>query len=120
MTKTMNKLFYRVSNIETQQGLWYDFDGIFTGLIHDKFAFCTNKDLKMDFDETIQGYLSAVPTLENLYQWFTFEDIIRLQEHNYFIHVYEADDYKFYDRFQHHVINQHTSRVITRLTITQI
>jgi hypothetical protein len=27
------KSFYRVANHETQQGLWYDFQGNFTGLM---------------------------------------------------------------------------------------
>ena len=27
------KLFYRVANNKTQQGLWYDFNGKFTGFI---------------------------------------------------------------------------------------
>ena len=30
------KRFYRVSNVETQQGLWYNFNGEFTGLIHNE------------------------------------------------------------------------------------
>ena len=33
------KRFYRVCNTDTQQGLWYHFDGKFTGLIHDDFNF---------------------------------------------------------------------------------
>lgn len=30
----MKKVFYRVANTENEQGLWYDFKGKFTGLIH--------------------------------------------------------------------------------------
>jgi len=111
------KRFYRVSNFETQQGLWYNFNGDFTGLIHDKFSFCQNNELKMDFDETLIGYLSATPDLDELYKWFPIDDITKLQEHGYYIHEFETDDYKFYDRFQHFVINQEKSTIIRKIVI---
>lgn len=113
------KKFYRVSNLETQQGLWYDFKGNFTGLIHDKFNFCQNNQLKMDFDEELIGYLSATPDLETLFVWFTKNDILQLQEHGYYIHEYKTDDYKFYERFQHHVINQEKSIIIRQIKLTK-
>jgi len=72
------KTFYRVSNTDTQQGLWYNFSGEFTGLIHNKFDFCLHKELKMDFDEELVGYLSATDSLETLWQWFPKDDIIKL------------------------------------------
>jgi hypothetical protein len=43
------KKYYRVCNKETLQGLWYTINGS-TGFIHDKFSFCLNTELKMDFD----------------------------------------------------------------------
>jgi hypothetical protein len=74
------KTFYRVCNDESKQGLWYKYDGNFTGLIHQyPFNFCKNHDLKMDFDDQLVGWLSAVENLDDLYQWFTVEDIKRLQ-----------------------------------------
>lgn len=114
------KTFYRVSNLDTQQGLWYNFTGTFTGLIHDKFSFCTNSALKMDFDPELIGYLSATPDLETLFLWFPMEDIVKLQEHGYYIHEFETDDYKFYERFQHHVISQAKSKVIWKINVKEI
>lgn len=111
------KRFYRVCNTETQQGLWYDFTGKFTGFIHDKFNFYKNTELKMEFDEELVGYLSATDSLDTLYNWFTKEDIIKLQEHGYFIHVYETDDFKFYERFQHQVISQKNSILVEKLVL---
>ena len=113
------KTFYRVCSPETQQGLWYDFKGEFTGLIHDKFDFCENSELKMDFDEDLIGYLSAVPELEMLWKWFTKEDVLELQKHNFYIHRFEAEDYWFYDRFQHHVICQVTSVIMEKIEIEE-
>jgi hypothetical protein len=111
------KKFYRVSNEETQQGLWYSFDGAFTGNIHHRFDFCKNRDLAMDFDEELVGFISVVPSLEELYAWFPKEDILELQKHGYYIHVFESDDHKFYERFQHTVINQSTSKVIEKIIL---
>jgi len=70
--------FYRVNHEHTQQGLWYEFNGNFSGLIHNEFNFCTNNQLKMDFDPELVGWLSATDSLESLWNWFTMEDIIKL------------------------------------------
>jgi hypothetical protein len=72
------KTFYRVNNKWTGQGLWYDYAGDFTGLIHDRFRFCKNHDLAMDFDPEIAGWLSATEQLDQLWFWFPKEDIARL------------------------------------------
>lgn len=108
----MKNKYYRVCNKETLQGLWYDYKGQFTGLIHEEFAFCKNYELEMDFDPEIVGWLSATESLETLYNWFPKEDIVRLQKWGWFIHEFEASDVKFYERFQHQVIKQDTSKVL--------
>jgi hypothetical protein len=111
------KTFYRVCSPETEQGLWYDYKGKFTGLIHDRFKFCKNSDLKMDFDPELVGWLSAVENLDDLYQWFTIEDIKALQECGWYIHEYESSDWQFYDRFQHLIINQFSSRPTKKIIL---
>ena len=111
------KEFYRVSSPETEQGLWYNFNGEFTGLIHTEFNFCKNSELLMDFDTEIVGWLSAVKSIEDLFVWFSKEDIIKLQERGWFIHKYETTNYKFYERFQHQIICQNNSRVVEKIVI---
>lgn len=103
------KIFYRVGNTESNQGLWYDMQGNFTGLIHDKYKFCKNNGLPMPFDKNICGYLSAVDNLDDLFAWVTHKDIAKLKKHGYRVLEYRADDYKFYNG--HWLINQHTSVV---------
>lgn len=98
--------FYRVCNLNTMQGLWYDYNGEFTGLIHKEFKFCTNNELRMDFDQELCGWLSAVKELDHLWQWFSKQDVKQLQEHGYFIHQFECNEHRFYERFQHLVIKQ--------------
>ena len=114
------KKYYRVCNKETLQGLWYDYKGQFTGLIHEEFAFCTNNQLEMDFDPEIVGWLSATDSLETLWNWFTKSDILELQKHGWFIHEFEAVDVKFYERFQHQVINQETSKLLRVIELEDV
>jgi hypothetical protein len=111
------KVFYRVSNKDTHQGVWYDINGNFTGLIHNEFGFCKNNQLLMEYDSTLSGYLSATDSLETLYNWFPKEDILKLQEHGWYIHRYESQDYKFYDRFQHYVINQENMKPVGTIVL---
>lgn len=111
----MKKKFYRVCNPSSEQGLWYAFNGEFTGLIHDRFSFCTNSKLAMDFDEELVGWLSATENLEDLWKWFSREDVEQLQNHGWYIHEYEATEYKFYEKFQHMVISQETSRLVCKI-----
>ena len=112
------RTFYRVANIETSQGLWYDKQGNFTGLIHKEFDFCSNNKLLMPYDKDIVGWLSSTDTLENLWNWFTKEDIKRLEEFGYFISVYEATKYRFHNN--HWVICQETSVLKHKLPLTDI
>ena len=111
------KQFYRVCHENTKQGLWYDSQGEFTGLIHGDFNFCSNSKLEMEFDPELVGWLSATESLDTLYQWFSKDDIIELQKHGWFLHLYEGTDYKFYERFQHTVINQKTSKVVKKIVL---
>ena len=107
MKTLKKKIFYRVGNLKTEQGLWYDFDGKFTGLIHDKFDFCENSELPMPFDPNVVGWLSSVDKLNDLFFWFTKDDIKQLEEHGYNIGVYEATEYKAHEN--HWVIKQDSS-----------
>ena len=111
----MSKLYYRIAHEETQQGLWYDSKGNFTGLIHNEFNFCMNKNLPMPFDQDLVGWLSATDSLEDLFNWFSKEDIERLENHGWFITVYEAEKVKQYKN--HLVICQETSLVKERLSL---
>ena len=84
-------------------------------LIH--YNFCANNQLEMDFDPEIVGWLSATESLATLWRWFTEDDIKKLQEHGWYIHEFEATDVKFYERFQHLIIKQDTSKVLRIIEI---
>ena len=109
--------FYRVCNTSTQQGLWYDFNGDFTGFIHNKFNFCKNTTLPMEFDSELTGYLSATTDLISLYRWFSKEDIIKLQEFGWYIHVYESDDAFYYEKSGHWVFSQTNCTFVDVITL---
>lgn len=116
---TTTKKFYRVCNPTSEQGLWYNIDGTPSNLIHTKFTFCENSQLRMDFDMSLMGWLSVTDTLEGLYKWFPEKDIQLLKPHGWVVCEYEAHDFKFYDRFQHYVINQGTSKLIRVLSVNE-
>lgn len=117
MRKQEVKKFYRVCNSGTYRGLWYNYDGTFSGIIHDDFNFCTNSDLKMDFDPKLVGWLSSADTLENIWEWFPREDVLELQKRGWYIHEFEASQYRFYDRFKHYIIKQDSSKIIRKIII---
>lgn len=112
------KIFYRIANNKTKQGLWYDYEGNFTGLIHNTYNFCGASALPMPFDQTLVGWLSTTDKLETLFLWFTKEEIKKLEESGYELTVYEATDYKVYEN--HWVINQATSIIKVTIPIDAI
>lgn len=105
----MSNLYYRIAHETTHQGLWYDADGNFTGLIHNEFNFCMNTNLPMPFDPDLVGWLSATDSIETLFLWFSKDDINQLEKHGWFIHLYEAENVREYKN--HLVICQKTSVV---------
>jgi hypothetical protein len=109
--------FYRVCNTDIEQGLWYDYTGKFLGLIHDEFSFCSNSSLKMDYDEDLVGWLSATSSIEDLYKWFTVDDILKLQSYGWCIHEYKVRSFWFYEPFQHFVICQETSVPVRKIML---
>ena len=113
------RVFYRVCHENTLRGLWYDYNGNFTGIIHTEFNFCKNNEMKMDFDIELVGWLSATESLDDLFKWFPISDILKLQEEGWYLHKFIATDVKFYDRFQHMVINQETSKPIEKLILKE-
>ncbi len=102
--------FYRVGNTNDEQGLWYNRKGEFTGLIHNEYDFCVNSALPMPFDPTIVGYLSTAKTIEDLYHWFSIDDLVKLNDHGIYMFEYEASDFRVYAN--HWVINEKTSKVV--------
>ena len=105
-------MYYRLGHEISEQGLWYDQNGNFTGLIHNEFNFCECNKLLMDYDPEIVGYISVADSIEHLLQWFPVKDIVELQKHGYKVDVYESEDVKFYEKFQHNVILQKTAKLI--------
>ena len=111
------KTYYRVCNIIQEKGLWYDTNGSFTGIIHKEYDFCGASVLPMDFDNELIGWLSAVEELDQLWGWFNKKEVKRLQEYNYFIYAFEAEEEKFYDNYKHLVIKQETATPVRKITL---
>lgn len=101
------KVFYRVGTVTGHQGLWYDRDGNFTGLIHSKYQHLKSSKLEMPFDPNVVGFLSATQTLEELHEWFSEWCIEQLRPFGFVVLEYVATDYKSVG--SHWLINQRTS-----------
>lgn len=112
------KVFYRIGNVNTKQGLWYDYEGNYTGLIHNRFDFCSNSNLLMPYDPNIVGWLSTTDKLNDLFLWFTKEDIKNLEQFGYGITIFEATEYKIHEN--HWVIKQDNSIFKVQIPIESI
>jgi hypothetical protein len=91
------KVFYRVEGSDNHKGLWYDRDGTFQNRIANIYPPCKNGDLPMPYDDKVLGYLSAVDRIEDLYYWFSKEDLINMANHGFVLKKFESEDYIFYD-----------------------
>lgn len=107
----MRKIFYRVENPKTQNGLWYDIEGNFTGIIHgNEFNMLQNHKLTMPFNKYIQGWLSCVEKIEEIEAWFNKEDMKILRPKGYMLSEYESTDFKKVDG--HWIMKRETSKRI--------
>ena len=112
----MNRLFYRVGK-EGEEGLWYNKQGEFTGLIHKEFSWCNASQLQMPFEQELVGYLSVADSLEHLYKWFNRAELLILQQKGFNIYEYSTDCYKFYDLYKHNVIHQYENFITNRIKL---
>jgi hypothetical protein len=89
------KTFYRMSKIDCNSSFWYDFNGNFTNIIQsDALSFLNAKNIPMPYNADVLGYLSGCDTLVNLYNWFTHEEMLRLQKMEYALYKYQSSDYR--------------------------
>jgi len=116
---SVSRKFFRLADTGNGgRGLWYASNGVFTGLIHTQFSFCTNSALEMPFDPELVGWLSAAETLDDLFHWFSREDIAELEKYGYRIAVYEATVYRTYKN--HWVVDQESSVLVETLLVETI
>lgn len=112
----MNKsFFYRVHHPKGL-GLWYNQDGAFTSMVTKLNVNCKDLDMSHD-DECVGGYLSCTDSLDTLLQWFSKEEITMLSEHGYELVVFESDNYKMCNKYNHHLIHATSAKQIAAITL---
>lgn len=105
------KLFYRVENPDTVDGLWYNKDGTYTGRIHtEEFSQLRLCELPMPYDEEILGWVSVTDSLETLKVWFNDEDMAILRPKGFKVTEYESDEYRSVDG--HWVMKQNSAKFL--------
>lgn len=85
-------LLYRVENLKTGRGLWYETkDSSSSNLVHDLNL--SNRELPMHYDPMIvhDRWESAAESLEQLSFWFTKEDIEKLIPLGFDLYEIDAD-----------------------------
>lgn len=111
----MQKLFFRVHHPDNL-GLWYNKDGIFTKEIEKYGIACA--DLEMDKNEEYAGgYLSCTDSLDNLFNWFTRQEIQKLEEAGYRTCVFKAEEHKFHDKYKHFLFKQEGSILVAEIQL---
>jgi hypothetical protein len=109
------RYFVRITHAKTKQGVWYDFDGNFTGLIHTKYSFCKSSNLQMPYCEDTVGWISATETIGELLEWFPLKDIRRLQIYGYEVALFESTLYKY--KGTHWLLSKKDSKRIGKVII---
>jgi hypothetical protein len=56
--------------------------------------------------------------VEDIFHWFSREDIIRLQDFGFFLYEYEATDYRQHQN--HWIFEKNTARVLNRISYNDV
>lgn len=116
----MTRIFYRVQELGTTKGLWYDRDGIFNNRIQTKeeFGFLRHKNLPMEKDDAIPiGWLSATHSLQTLFDWFNMDELRILKSRNIYLFGYRVsyENYMWYSKYNHYLINSQNFELILKM-----
>lgn len=111
----MEKTFFRIHHPDNL-GLWYNKDGVFTREL-DKYSLsCANLEMDKN-DDCAGGFLSCTDTLDNLFNWFTREEIQRLEEAGYRACVFKAQEHKFHDKYKHFLFKEEGSILVAQIKL---
>lgn len=111
----MEKLFFRVHHPDNL-GLWYNAQGEFIKEISKHAIGCA--DLEMDPNpDCAGGYLSCTESLDTLFDWFTKEEIQRLEEAGYRTCVFKSNDFKFHEKYKHFLFKQEGALLVAQMKL---
>lgn len=87
---------YRIENLETMQGMWYDKNGKFNPFI-EQLTEGISKSLPMEEHERYgkDGFrwFSGCDNIEDMQVWFSSKDALELSESNYQLFMYTVNNF---------------------------
>lgn len=90
------KQLYRIENLETMRGMWYDKNGKFNPFI-DQLTDGLSKDLPMEEHERYgkDGFrwFSGCDNIDDMRRWFSTRDALELSESNYQLYLYTVNQF---------------------------
>lgn len=85
---------YRVTSTDKDCSFWYDENGQ-PSEVFKEYGWLTASKLPMPFDQNMVGWLSGTFTMEQLYGWFSKEELIELcKDGKYCLHEYETNEWR--------------------------
>ena len=85
----MTKKIFRVEHPDTNTCLWYNSNGEFINNIKkdNQLSKFTCNQLPMDIDENIKGWFSGTETVQDLFKWFSPEEMLVLQSKGFMLKI---------------------------------
>ena len=94
--KPQVKQIYRIENLETMRGMWYDKNGNYNPFI-EQLTEGVSKDLPMEEHERYgKGgfrWYSGCDNIEDMQRWFSVQDAVELSQANYQLYLYTVKDF---------------------------
>lgn len=85
---------YRIENLETMRGMWYDGEGKYNPFIN-QLTEGISKDLPMDEHEryglNALRWFSGCDNISDMRSWFSSKDALELSQSNYQLFQYSVD-----------------------------
>lgn len=93
----MSRVIYRIENLETMNGMWYNNAGVFSPILYKIAPKAKAIELPMPFDMAHKAddknWYSAGGSIDEMNYWFSREDALNLVNNGFKLYHIEVDDW---------------------------